>query len=92
MREDAAQCYCPVRQIVFRIFLSASPKANIIVWTNVIFAVATLASLAIFDYNFKKDGDKFLYVLGGIALIASVACFIMTSEAYDFASGEINML
>ena len=48
-------------------------------WTNVIFALATLVSLAILDYNFKKDRNKLLYALGGIDLVASVACFILTS-------------
>jgi hypothetical protein len=50
-----------------------------IMWTNVIFALATLVNLAILDYNFKKDRNKLLYALGGIVLVASVACFILTS-------------
>jgi hypothetical protein len=47
------------------------------VLVNVVFGIATIASFIILFRKLQKDGDRLLFALGSVALIASVGCYGM---------------
>jgi hypothetical protein len=49
------------------------------VLVKVIFGLGTFATLIAIFLRYKKDRDRRLLVLGGIGIVASVACFAITS-------------